>query len=164
MLEQKLRNRQPTPLAGAGIVALAALAAIAGSAFFTRLQPHIGIMASVGFIAYGCAIAWALLNWYALTFVYTANADCLRVCRAYGKRERFMVDVWLNRVLAYGAPEDVKRRYPDARVYRATRSECAFEPLALAYRDSDRTAILVLQPDDAMRAFLLEHVSGKAKG
>ena len=164
MLEQRVRNRQPTALQGVGLILLIALAVLAGSAFFTLMQKRIGVLSSALFIAYGCAIAWALLNWYALTFVYTANADCLRVCRAYGKRERFMVDVWLNRVLAYGAPEDVKRRYPDARVYRATRSECAFEPLALAYRDSDRTAILVLQPDDAMRAFLLEHVSGKAKG
>ena len=164
MLVQKLRNRQPTALQGVGLILLIALAAIAGSAFFTLMQKRIGALSSALFIAYGCAIAWFLLNWYAMSFIYTANDDCLRVSRAYGKRERFMVDVWLNRVLAYGAPEDVKRRYPDARVYRATRSECAFEPLALAYRDSDRTAILVLQPDDAMRAFLLEHVSGKAKG
>ncbi len=164
MLEQHVQNRQPDALRGVGVVLGAALAVMAGSALCTWLQGFIGTLASVLFIAYGCAVAWFMLNWFTMSYIYSANADCLRLCRAYGKRERFIADIRLSQVTAYGAPEDVKRRYPDARVYRATRSECAFEPLALAYRDSDRTAILVLQPDDAMRAFLLEHVSGKAKG
>lgn len=161
MQTQKLQNRQPDALRGAGLVLLVALAAVAGSMFFTRLQSRLGALASVLFIAYGCAIAWFLLNWYALSFVYTANADCLRVCRAYGKRERFMVDVWLNQVIAYGTPEEVKQRCPDAPVAHATRSECKFEPFALAYRDSGRVRTLVIQPDEAMRAHLLQALKGK---
>ena len=98
MLEQKLRNRQPTALQGVGLILLIALAVFAGSAFFTLMQRRIGVLASALFIAYGCAIAWFLLNWYALSFVYTATDDVLRICRAYGKRERFAADIWLNRV------------------------------------------------------------------
>lgn len=161
MLEQRLRNRQPGPLKGLGLIVLIALAAVAGSAFFTRLQPRIGVLASVGFIAYGCAIAWLLLHWYVLSFVYTANGDCLRVCRVYGKRERFMADVWLNRVLAYGTPEAMKRRFPGASVANATRAQCEYEPLALAYRDSDRTNILVIQPDEAMRKHLIDAIKDR---
>ena len=119
MHSQRIQNRQPKGLQGAGLVALIALAAIAGSAFFTRLQSRIGTTASLLFILYGCAIAYFLLNWYAMSFIYTATDDVLRVCRAYGKRERFMVDVWLNQVVAYGAPEEVKQRCPDAPVTRA---------------------------------------------
>ena len=155
MLEQKLTNRQPTPLQGLGIIAGIAVAVVAGSMFFSRLEPRIGTLASVGFIAYGCAIAWFLLNWYVMGFVYTANADCLRVCRVYGKRERFMADIWLNQVIAYGTPEEMKARCPGAPVSHATKAQCEFEPLALAYRDSDKTAIIVLQPDDAMRKHLI---------
>jgi len=158
MLEQKLANRQPRPLEGLGLILLTALAIVAGSAFFTRLAPRIGPLSSALFILYGCAIAWFLLEWYAMGFIYTATADCLRVCRTYGKRERFVADVWLNQVTAYGPLEDVKRRCPSARVTRATRSQCPFEPLALAYRSSGRTAILVIQPDDALRRHLLEHI------
>ena len=155
MLEQRLRNRQPGPLKGLVLVLLIALAALAGSAFFTLLEPRLGTLASVLFFAYGCAIAWYLLNWYVLTIVYTANADCLRICRAYGKRERFAADVWLNRVVAWGEPAAMKQRYPGARVFRATRAQCEFEPLALVYKTSDSTAIAVIQPDDAMRAHLM---------
>ena len=161
MLQQKLSNRRPSPLGGVGIVALVLLCVLAASAFFSRLSGRIGAWASAGFIAFGCAVAWFLLNWYGMSFVYTATDDCLRVCRAYGKRERFMCDVWLNRVVAWGDLEQLKQRFPDAPVSRATRDQCPFEPLALAYRDSEKTHILVIQPDQAMRAHLLGKVKGK---
>ena len=164
MLEQKLRNRQPTTLQGIGLILLIALAVIAGSAFFSLLQRRIGAVASALFIAFGCAIAWCLLNWYVLGFVYTATDDILRICRTYGKRERFAADVWLNRVVAWGAPEAMKQRYPQARALYATRPQCEYEPLALVYRDSDSLAMAVIQPDEAMRRHLMEAIrksSGK---
>lgn len=161
MHTQKLQNRQPDALRGAGLVLLVALAAVAGSMFFSRLAPRLGALSSVLFIAYGCAIAWYLLDWYALSFIYTANDDCLRVCRAYGKRERFVADVWLNQVVAWGEPDDVKKRFPDARVTRATRSQCAFEPMALTYRQDGRVRTMIIQPDEAMRAHLLKALKAR---
>ena len=158
MLQQKLRNRQPTALQGVGLVLLIALAAMAGSAFFSLLERRIGVLASVLFIAYGCAIAWFLLDWYALSYVYTATDDCLRICRAYGKRERFAADVWLNRVVAWGAPDEMKRRYPQAKALHATRAQCPYEPLALVYQNSGGLAVAVIQPDDAMRRHILDAV------
>ena len=163
MLEQRLRNRQPTALQGVGLILLIALAVFAGSAFFSLLQKRIGPLAPALFIAYGCAIAWFLLDWYALSYVYTATDDCLRICRAYGKRERFAADVWLNRVVAWGAPDEMKRRYPQAKVLQATRAQCEYEPLALVYRDSDSLATAVIQPDDAMRSHLMQAIR-KATG
>ena len=46
MLEQKLRNRQPGPLQGLGLILLIALAVLAGSMFFSLLQRRIGLAAS----------------------------------------------------------------------------------------------------------------------
>jgi hypothetical protein len=158
MRTQKIQNRQPSALQGVGLVLLVALAAVAGSLFFTRLEARLGRAASLLFILYGCAIAWFLLDWYVLCFIFTASADCLRVCRAYGKRERFIMDVRMSQVTAYGAPDDVKRRFPNARVTRATRPQCDFEPLALAFRQEGRDAILVLQPNEALRAHLIEAI------
>ena len=163
MLQQKLRNRQPTALQGVGLVLLIALAAMAGSAFFSLLERRIGVLASVLFIAYGCAIAWFLLDWYALSYVYTATDDCLRICRAYGKRERFAADVWLNRVVAWGAPDEMKRRYPQAKALHATRAQCPYEPLALVYQNSGGLATAVIQPDDAMRRHILDAVRQTTK-
>ena len=161
MRSQRIQNRQPKGLEGVGVVALVALAALAGSAFFTRLQPRLGAVASLLFIVYGCAIAWFLLNWYAMSFIYTSTDDVLRVCRAYGKRERFMLDVWLNQVSAYGTPEEVKARCPGVPVSQATRAQCDLKPLALAYAQEGKTRILVIQPDDGMRAHLIGVLKGK---
>ena len=161
MLEQRLRNRQPKPLEGIGVIALAALSVIAASAFLYRMESRIGTLSSVLFIAFGCAVAWFLLYWYALTFVYSASADCLRVCRAYGKRERFMADVWLNQVAAWGTPEEMKQRFPHARVQRATRPQCPFDPLAIAYREDSAVRVIVIQPDEAMRAHLLKALANR---
>ena len=163
MLRQKIQNRQPNPLQGVGLVLLVALAAVGGSVLFTRLQARLGTTASLLFILYGCAIAWFLLNWYGMSFIYTATDDCLRLCRAYGKRERFMADVWLNRVVAYGTPEEMKARFSDAPVTRALRSQCPFEPLALAYREGERIRLAVLQPDEAMRAHLIGRIKAFMK-
>lgn len=159
MLRQKIQNRQPNALQGVGLVLLIALAAVAGSAFFTRLAVRLGNVASLLFIAYGCAIAYFLLNWYGMSFIYTATADCLRLCRAYGKRERFMADVWLNQVVAYGTPEEIKERYPDAPTTRATRSQCEYPLMALAYKEGGKVRAAVIQPDEAMR----EHLTKKIK-
>lgn len=161
MLQQTLRNRQPGALRGIGLILLIALAVLAGSAFFYRMERYIGSLASLLFIFYGVAIAMFLLNWYVMGFIYTANDDCLRVCRVYGKRERFMVDVWLNQVKACGPLEEVRREFPGAPVSRATKAQCEYEPLALAYASSGKTRILVIQPDDALRAHLTQAAKGK---
>ena len=158
MIEQRLQNRRPGALAGLGVILGAAVAVVAGSAFFTMLAPRLGTLSSLLFIAYGCAIAWFLLDWYVLCFIFTASADCLRVCRAYGKRERFMADVWLNQVVAYGTPEEIRQKHPDAPVTRATRTQCDFAPLALAYREGGKVRTVVLQPDEAMREHLVRKI------
>ena len=158
MLQQRVENRRPTALQGAGIVLACALAALAGNALFSWMSRWLGTLASVGFILYGCIIAWLLMDRYALAYVYTANADCLRVCRAYGRRERFFADVWLNQVQGCGAPEDIKKRFPGARTARATRPQCPLAPLALAYKTGGKTAVMILQPDDALREHLLRAV------
>jgi hypothetical protein len=69
----------------------------------------------------------------------------------------------LNRVVAWGAPEEMKQRYPQAKVLQATRAQCEYEPLALVYRDSDSLAMAVIQPDEAMRNHLMQAIR-KATG
>ena len=163
MLEQRLQNRQPDAIQGIGVVLGVVLAAVAGSMLCTWLAPLIGTLSSVLFIAYGCAVAWFLLNWFVMSYIYTATADCLRVCRAYGKRERFIVDIRFSDVAAYGTPEAMKQRFPGARAIRATRRQCGFAPLALAYKLDGRQYVAVLQPDDAMRAHIVAAIRGRKK-
>ena len=55
-------------------------------------------------------------------------------------------------------PEEIKARYPNALTLRATRSQCPFAPLALAYKESGKVRAAVLQPDEALREHLLQKI------
>ena len=158
MYQQRVQTRPLNGLRGIGVVLAVVAAAVIGSAFFTLLENSIGSLSSLCFILYGCGIAWLLLTRYVLGFVYATDGNCLRVSRIYGKRERFMCEVWFNSVLAHGSPEDVRQRYPQARVCRAVKSQCELAPFAIAYDDDGKAAILILQPNDDLRARLLKAV------
>ena len=156
MLQQKVQNRPLKPLQGVGVVLAVMAAVLLGSAAFTRLASRIGTLASLGFILYGMAVAWLLLNEFVLAFSYRAGGDCLRISRAYGRYERFMDEIWFSSVLGYGDPESLRKRFPEARVDHADRPRCALEPLALAHRDGDKVVVTVIQPDDRLRAHIMK--------
>lgn len=158
MIEQRVENRSPKGLRGVGLIALIAAAVILGSNFFYFIGRFIGSAASILFIIFGVGVAWLLMDWYVLKFIYTCANGCLRVCRAYGRREWFMADIWLNGVSACGTLEDMKRRFPGAKIQRAVKRECPIEPLAVAYNDAGKTALMVLQPNDELRSVILQAV------
>ena len=117
---------------------------------------NLALAGNLLFILFGMGVAWFLLNRYVMSFVYLCDGSCLRVRRAYGRYERQMADIWLNGIRCCGALEDVKRRCPGARVQRAVKPECAIEPLAVAYNDAGKTAVMVLQPEDELRDVIVK--------
>ena len=151
MIEQRVQNRSMKGWRGFALVLAVAALVVVGSVFFSFLERWIGRASSLLFILFGCVVAWFLLDWYVLDYLYTCAGGCLRICRVYGKRERFMLDVWLNSIQAYGSLEAMKRRFPDAKVQRAVKQECPLAPLAVAYTDDGRTRILLIQPDQPLR-------------
>lgn len=156
MLQQKVQSRSLEGFRGIILILAVIASVLIGSVFFSLLERSLGTAASLGFILYGCAIAWFLLTRFVMGFIYTCTDSCLRVCRTYGKRERFMCDIWLNGVLAYGSLEDVRQRFPNARVCHATKPQCVLAPLALAHKDGDKIVITVIQPNDDLRSRLMK--------
>lgn len=160
MFQQKIQRRSLDGLRGILVVLAVMAAAILGSAFFSLLGTRIDSPASILFILYCCGIAWFLMNRYIMGFIYTTDGNCLRIVRTYGKRERFMCDIWLNAVTAYGDPEEVRSRFPGARVDRATKSQCDLAPFAMAYKDAGKQAIIIIQPNDELKAMIIEKLKG----
>lgn len=156
MIQQRVSHRSLQGWRGVALIAVIALGVILGSNLFYALGRVIGNAASLLFILFGMGVAWFLLNRYVMSFVYLCDGSCLRVRRAYGRYERQMADIWLNGIRCCGALEDVKRRYPGARVQRAVKPECAIEPLAVAYNDAGKTAVMVLQPEDELRDVIVK--------
>lgn len=161
MTEQRIQNRSLSGWRGVALVLAAALAMILGSGLFHALGCFIGSAATLLFIAYGCAIAWFMLYWFVMGFIYHCDGSCLRIYRAYGKRQRPMLEVWLHSIQALGSLQELQGRFPGARVQRALRPECPIEPMAVAYRYSGKVSILLIQPDDEMKRALLAAVKRK---
>ena len=159
MLEQTVQRPRPTPLRGVLIVAATAGAILLGSTLFGWLERWIGQAASLCFLVYGALIALFLMNRYVMGYHYAASDDVLRLSHSYGRYRRFICDVWLNRVQAWGPPDDLRRRWPTARVTRCVKAGCDLPPLALALSGDRGPEIIIIQPDDALRA----HLSARLK-
>ena len=154
MIEQRVENRRLNSWRGAAVVLASMLVVVLASSLFGWLERWIGRAASILFIAFGFGVACFLMNRYVLAYIYTYDGACLRVYRAYGRLRRPMLELWTGNVRAAGSPEPIKKRFPGARMQRATRPGCPNEALALAHNDAGRTAILLIQPNDQLRAAL----------
>ena len=156
MVRQSLQNKPPGALKGIALVLSVLAALAAGSWAFSLLGQRIGSAATALFIAYGGAIAWLLLRYVVMGFHYTLDGGCLSIERTYGRRRRPVCDVYLGRVRAYGTVGEVEKRMGSApRQIRATLWRCEHETLALWTQRSDGAAIVLIQPDDAMREALI---------
>lgn len=154
---QKVRNPRLSALKGIAVV-LGIFAAIFAVSIITGLiAPLIGGTASaVIFWGAGALIALWTMRRFILCYSYGLGPNVLRIAFAYGRYERVMTDVYFNNILNAGSLEDMRTRYPDARVTRASLSACPIPTLALAVRDDGKPAIYLLQPDDTIRAALEE--------
>ena len=104
----------------------------------------------------GCwAAFWGLkfLRDYVLNYLYTANTKQLRVERVYGPgRPRFVEDVYFSRLKALGELEEMKKRFPGAKVLRATLRRATLPVKAMAYDSTEGMKILLIQPSEEMWA------------
>lgn len=154
---QKVCNRPLSALKGLGVV-LGIFAALLALTFITQLlTPLVGeLISSIIFWGIGALVALWTMRRFVLTYSYALGTNLVRVSHAYGRYERVMVDLYFNNILNAGSLEDMRARYPDARVNRATRPGCEIPSLAVAARDNGVTAIYLLQPDDIIREKLEE--------
>ena len=151
MIQQRVEGHSWKGWRGIALVAVIAAAVVLGSMFFSWLGRYIGGISAPLFIVYGILIAWFLLDCVVMAFTYTSNGSSLRVCRAYGRRERLMTEIWLNGLQACGSLADMQKRFHGAKVQRAVKRGCSIEPVAVAYNAAGRTELLVIQPNDALR-------------
>lgn len=157
MHTQKVCNRPLKPLQGVAVV-LGIFAVLFVLTFITQLiAPFTGeVSATIVFWGVGALVALWTMRRFVLSYSYALGTNVIRVSHAYGRYERVMVDLYFNNILNAGSLDDMRARYPGARVNRATRPGCDIEPLAVAARDNGVTAIYLLQPDEVIREKLEE--------
>ena len=162
MHQQTVKN---PPLKGwQGILVVAGLLAalFLVSTLAQLLAPAIGDgTATVLFWAVGLLAALWTMRRYVMAYSYAANSNTLQITFAYGRYRRLMDEIYFNNMYHSGALDEIKKRYPGARVNRATRPGCEYPELAVAYRDNGKTSIIVLQPDETLRQIIIKHTSKK---
>lgn len=160
MHTQKVQNPPLKAIQGIGVVAGVVAALFLGSVLAALLTPLIGsTLASVAFWALGIAVALWVMRRFVLTYTYDLGPNLLRISFSYGRYQRDMADIYFNNILNAGDLQDMRARYPNARVNRAVRPGCPLEPLAVACKD----AIYLLQPDPEIRQVLEAHARKNRK-
>jgi len=162
-MKQTVAHKKLRPWQGILLI-LAVIAALVLIKFLLSalLMNLIGYTAcSVAFWVIGAAIAYWVFRRYIATYTYDLSADVLRLCRSYGKRERFICDIYLNRVLFVGTAEDARKKFGKTGTVRAMRG-CDHLPVtAIVYDSADGRRTALIQADDELKGALVNRMKRK---
>ena len=117
--------------------------------------------ASLGFWILGGLVAWQVLRVYIVSFVYDMDSNVLRLSRKYGKRERFIEDIYLNNLLYIGSYDEVKKRYPQAKKVSAVHAGVKDSITAIVYQTSSGVRIARIQASPELRNMLVACIRKK---
>lgn len=155
---KKLRPWQGLLLIAAVIAALLLINLLLG-AFMQRLIGYTA--ASIAFWVIGAAIAYWVFRRYVAAYAYELSADVLRLSRSYGKRERFICDIYLNRAVFVGSVEDARKKFGKTPTVRALRA-CDHLPVtAVVFDGADGRRTALIQADEALKAALIARMKQK---
>ena len=95
-----------------------------------------------------------MLRVYVVRYGYEIDGGVLRLTRSYGKRERFIEDIYLRQIVFTGAPEAAKKRWPENRRVRALYCRSELPTLAVVYKSGDGVKTALIQADAETKAQL----------
>ena len=155
-MKQVVGHKKITPMRGF-LVVLALVAALVLINYFVLdyLAGWIGYTAaSIGFWIIGRLLALYVLRVYVVRYGYEIDGGVLRLTRSYGKRERFIEDIYLRQIVFTGAPEAAKKRWPENRRVRALYCRSELPTLAVVYKSGDGVKTALIQADAETKAQL----------
>jgi len=161
-MKQIVSHKKIHPVVGVLIIILLVGFLLVLNYLLGFLIPLVGrTVAEIFFWLVGALIAWWFLRTYVVKYSYEMTEDVLRLNRMYGKRERFIADIYLNRLLYVGSLEEAKKRNPNAKIVRAMQSTCKIPPTAIAYKTASDITIALIQANDELVAKLKQHMQKK---
>lgn len=162
-MKQIVAHKKIGALQGILIVAgLAAALALLNYLVLGYLAYYIGNGASsIAFWVLGGLIAWGVLRIYIVKYSYELGDEALRLTRAYGRRERYIDDIYLHQMLFVGKPDEAKKKWPNARLVKAIHAKGEDAVTAIVYRASDGNRIALLQPNAELKQMLTVRMKAK---
>ena len=156
MITQDLKNPKSQGLGGLLIVLGILLAIFLAVILSALARPLVGALASTLFVwLVGGCVALYITRRFVLKFRYSMDARRLRIERVYGERARFMLEFPLDSLLKVGTPEEIQAAYPSAHRSNAALKDVPMETVALAYKQEGKVRLLLMQPNEEIRARLL---------
>ena len=161
-MKQIVAHKKIHPVMGVLIILLLIAFLLVLNYLLGFLVPFVGrTVSEIFFWLVGALIAWWFLRTYVVKISYEMTEDVLRLCRMYGKRERFIADIYLNRLLYVGTLEEAKKKNPTAKIVRALQATSKIPVTAVAYKTSSDTCIALIQADEQLKARLLQRIQKK---
>ena len=161
-MKQIVSHKKIHPVVGVLIILLLLGFLLVLNYLLGLLKPFVSqTILEIFFWLVGAAAAWWFLRTYVVKYSYEMTEDVLRLNRMYGKRERFIADIYLNRLLFVGSLEEAKKRNPNAKVVRALQSTCKIPSTAIAYKTSSEVSIALIQANDELIAKLKQRMQKK---
>ena len=152
MQQQTVKGREIGAIKGILLV-IAILAALLVLSFVCSiLNVYVSNLAgTIVFWAAGAALAYLVMRNVIMSYLYTHNGMVMRIERCYGRKPRFIEDVSVRHLNGIGTLAEMKAKFPNAGVVRATIRRCDIPELAVAYTNAEGQRIAVIQPDEEMR-------------
>ena len=158
MIQQSVKGRQISPLAGILVVVGLAVSIVLVS-WIER-----AIAMTTGF-QYGSFAVWILIVIEAVFIMrlsvmacrYTVAEDRFFIERVYGDHARIVYDIPLSSILAVGEKDEVFKKYGNAQAYNSVvikKYEYPEKALAYAAKDGEAAKLLLFQPNDEIFAAL----------
>ena len=161
-MKQIVAHKKIHPVVGVLIILLLIAFLVVLNYLLSFLVPLAGrTVSEILFWVIGAVLAWWFLRTYVLKCSYEMTEDVLRLCRMYGKRERFIADIYLNRLLYVGSLEEAKKKNPNAKIVRALQPTSKIPVTAVAYKTSSNVSIALIQADEELKAKLLQRMQKK---
>ena len=156
-MKQIVRNEKMTPLKGVGLIAALVVFLLLLNYVLTGIVARLlgSTVCTILFWLCGALVALWMLRNFVVAYSYEMTSDLVRICRRYGKRERFIADIYLNRIRFVGALDEAKSRYPKAKTFKAVHPRCELPVTALVYEDSEGLKLAQIQADDTLKEALL---------
>lgn len=115
------------------------------------------VQASVAFWIFGIIIALLVIRHFVMEYEYTLEGLTFRIDRIYGgMRPRMAIQIVTRKIRFVGTPEGAQTKYPGAHPSNYTRAKAGIEIVVVAFEDKNGVRLLNVQPDEKLRARLLE--------
>jgi len=126
------------------------------------LSTYVGNKASsLAFWVLGGLVAWIVLRVYVLRYTYEMGGDVLRLTRSYGKRERFIEDIYLRQLVFVGTQQEAAKRWPNAKRVRAVHVKGENPVSAVVYKTADGHGVALIQANEELKEALRACIKAK---